>query len=166
MDTRRRREGGAKEGRIWRRRGEIRCAALRKVRVRSSLECITAGAGARAAQVGSREQRPVTACCAVGVSVIDVHHWSPGESRVDIEDAAERPAAGDLFQPAVAAAEEDRLPYAKKLKCLAHVVVAASVIQVVVIGVGLFRIRRGTRVHALRPGELSVGLELMRELVL
>ncbi len=48
---------------------------------------------------------------------------------MDIEDAAECPAAGDLFQPAVAAVKEDRLPQSEDLESLADVVVAAPVIQ-------------------------------------
>src|SRR5882672_2206740 len=166
VDTRGRGKRGAQESRVWRCRGKIRRATLRKVRVRNSLECIVAGAAARTPQEGGREQRPVTACSAIGVSVSDVYHWSPGESRVKIEDAAERPATSDLFHPAIAAVKEDRLPQAKKLKCLAYVVVAASVIQVMVEWVGLLRKRRGACVHALGPSELRVNHELVRELML
>ena len=84
---------------------------------------------------------------------------------MDIEDAAEGPAAGDLFYPTVGAVEKDRLPHAKKLERLTYIVVRAPVIQAGEIWVGLLRIRRGAYVHALRPGELSIGHELMRELM-
>src|SRR6266481_388997 len=162
----------------WRARGrrEIRRAAIRKVRLRDSLECIIARAAACAAQVGDREHRPVTAlsaveacsngfsCCWVCRDNIDKR--SPRESRVEIEDAAERPATGDLFHPAVAAVEEDGLPHSENLKCLADVVVRAPILPAEIKGVGLLRIRCGACIHALRPGELSIGLELVRKLML
>src|SRR5258708_33330812 len=99
--------------RIWRKRRaehtgriscrrKICCAAIRKVRLRDSLECIIAGAAACAAQVLCGEQRPVPALCTIGVSAGDVHEWRPGESRMDIEDTAYRPTANDFFLPALA----------------------------------------------------------------
>src|SRR5260221_4709444 len=101
-----------------------------------------------------------------GFPAIDAHHRSPGESRVKIEDSAKGPTACDLFHPAIAAVKEDRLPNAKDFECLANVVVTASVIQVEVERVGLFRVWCGARVHTLRPAELSVRGKLVRELML
>src|SRR5260370_10116178 len=114
----------------------------------------------RAGWVGGREQRAVAAMCAIGVSAIDVQHRTPGESRVDIEDPAEGPAPGDLFDPTVAAVKEDGLPYAKELEPLAHVVVTAAVIQAEVVRVELLRVWLGARVHALCPCKLNIGRTL------
>src|SRR5260370_30487238 len=147
-------------------RGKIRGAAIGKVRLRDSLECTIAGAAPGASEVTGREQRPVTALSEIGVSASHAHHGTPGESGVDIEDAAEGPAAGDLFHPTVAAVEEDRLVQAIELERFANVVVAAAVIQAEFVRVRLLGIRRGARVHALGPGELAVGHELVRELML
>src|SRR3984957_4583039 len=158
------RAGEGDVGKVWRR--EIPRATVGKVRVRDSLEGAIARAAARAAEVGGREQRPVTTLSAIQARTVrNAHKRSPWESRVDIEDAAERPAASDLFHPTITAVEEDRLPHAKDLERLADVVVAASIIQVLVERIGLLRKRSGTGVHALRPGELGVGRELVRELM-
>src|SRR5258708_2221823 len=97
---------------------------------------------------------------------INAHYRTPGESRVDVEDAAERPATCDLFDPAPAAIEEDWLPHAKDLKRLADIVVGASVIQAEVIRVILFKVWPGTCIHTLSPGELSGGHKLLRQLML
>src|SRR6202034_1853609 len=96
--------------------------------VRTSLELIVARAGARAAFIGGREQRSIATGSAIQASPNDACHRTPRESRVNIQHAAERPAADNLFQPIPVAAEEDRLPRAKKLERLADVIVAASVI--------------------------------------
>jgi hypothetical protein len=47
---------------------------------------------------------------------------------VNLQNAAERPAADNLFQPISIAVEEDRLPCAKQFERFADVVVARSVI--------------------------------------
>ncbi len=85
---------------------------------------------------------------------------------MNIEDAADGPAPSDLFHPTPAAVEEDRLPRAKKLERLAHVVVTAAVTQGGVVRVRLLIVRPRTGVHALRPCELSIRHELARELML
>src|SRR5579859_1245881 len=153
-------EVGAAIGSVsWRR--EICCATLGEIR--PSPEGIVASAGARATQVGSREQLRIPALSAIEAPSVNIHQRSPGEPRVKSQNAAERPAASDLFHPIIAAVEEDGLPHAKKLEGLADIVVRASVIQAGVIRVDLFRVRRGTSVHALGPSELSIGHELAGE---
>src|SRR5207302_11324932 len=76
MDTGRRRKCGAAESSVSC-RGKIRGAAIRKVRLRDSLERSIAGTAARTTQVVCSEQRSVTALSAIRVSASDVHHGSP-----------------------------------------------------------------------------------------
>ena len=83
-----------------------------------------------------------------------------------IEDPAERPATNDLFDPTVAPVEEDGLPHAIDLERLADVVVAGAIIQIGVVRVGLHKLRTGTDIHALGPGELGVALNLVGKLML
>src|SRR5437870_8685188 len=104
-------------GRRWRR--IIGSPAIRKVRGRNGLKSIVAGAGASAAGVGHRKDGVVTTLPAIEGSTLDANHWSPRESGVEVEDTAQRPAAGNLFEPTVAAVKQRRLPDAKELKRLA-----------------------------------------------
>ena len=84
---------------------------------------------------------------------------------MNIQNAAERPAADSFFQPISITAEEDRLPCAKQLERFADVLVAASVIQADMVRVRLLIIRARTGVHAFGPSELGLGREVLRELV-
>jgi hypothetical protein len=51
----------------------------------------------------------------------------PGEAGVQVHDAADGPAAGDLLHPVVLTLEDDRLPQGKDLERLADVEVRAAV---------------------------------------
>ena len=86
----------------------------------------------------------------------------PGEAGVEVEDAADGPAAYNLLKPAVAAAEDDGLPDAIDLEGLAYVVVRPAPGERRVEGVRVLVVGLGGVIHALGPLELRIQLEVVR----
>src|SRR5436190_24259984 len=114
----------------------------------------------RPAAIGSGPERGVST-----VGVVEVASGAdlrgPWEAGMEIEDAADGPAAYNLLEPGVAAGEDDGLPDAIDLEGLAYVVVRTAPGERRVEGVRVLVVGLGGVVHALCALELRVQLDVV-----